>query len=100
MNKQLIDAFLTWKLPKSVAADKCATVIYYDFDRFGTNLLNQKEADELISHLLRTLIGTIGEMTPVFDMLQREEISSGKARDYLHAWLCGDLDLALKHDGR
>lgn len=99
MNKKLVDAFLTWSLPETVVSDNCASVPGYPH-RYGTNLLNQPEAQALIEYLLSELIGTIGDMTPVFTMLQSDKISQEKAREYLDAWVRGELDVALKSDGR
>lgn len=42
----------------------------------------------------------IGDMDPVFRMLQDAEISIGKAREYLCAWTKGELDQALRQDER
>ncbi len=49
---ELVNRFLTWALPKSVCADRCATVYDYPHDRSGTNLLNADEAREMLEHVL------------------------------------------------
>ena len=57
MSKQLldklVDRFLSWPLPDSVCADKCASIQRYPH-RTGTNLLSAVEAGAMIEHLLNT----------------------------------------------
>lgn len=57
----LTNAFLTWKLPESVCADKCASMVGYQYPRSGTNLLSYAEAKAFFEHavecgLLRPLL--------------------------------------------
>ena len=48
----LVDRFLSWPLPKSVAADLCATDANYPHPRCGTNLLTADEARQMLEHVL------------------------------------------------
>jgi len=50
--KALVDRFLAWPLPKSVASDQCVTNPNYEHSRSGTNLLTADEARQMIEHLL------------------------------------------------
>ena len=50
--KALVDRFLRWPLPKSVAADFCVTDPDYQFPRSGTNLLTADEAAQMLEYLL------------------------------------------------
>jgi len=50
--KTLVNRFLAWPLPKSVAADGCATNNAYPFPRSGTNLLNGEEAEAMLRYVL------------------------------------------------
>lgn len=47
----IVNRFLAWPLPETVAADLCATMQGYP-DRTGTNLLTAIEATEMVKHLL------------------------------------------------
>lgn len=48
----LVDRFLSWPLPASVAADPCATDPNYPHPRSGTNLLTATEAREMLRYVL------------------------------------------------
>jgi hypothetical protein len=50
--KTLVNRFLAWPLPATVAADGCATNPNYAFPRSGTNLLNADEAEAMLKHVL------------------------------------------------
>jgi hypothetical protein len=50
--KLLVNRFLSWPLPQTVAADQCATNPAYPFPRSGTNLLNADEAEAMLQHVL------------------------------------------------
>jgi hypothetical protein len=50
--KSLVNRFLAWPLPKTVASDGCVTNADYQFPRSGTNLLSATEATEMIEYLL------------------------------------------------
>ena len=50
--KALVDRFLAWPLPQTVAADARATNSKYPHPRNGTNLLSADEARQMIEHLL------------------------------------------------
>ena len=50
--KTLVDRFLTWPLPKTVAADLCATKPEYPHPRSGTNLLTAAEAEAMLVYVL------------------------------------------------
>ena len=49
---KLVDRFLAWPLPKSVASDGCVTNRDYPHQRIGTNLLTADEAKQMIEYLL------------------------------------------------
>lgn len=49
---EMVDRFLSWKLPTTVAADQCATDSSYPHTRTGTNLLTANEARQMIEHIL------------------------------------------------
>lgn len=55
MNKpmidKLVDRFLAWPLPASVASDPCASMPGRP-DRSGTNLLTAAEAKQMLEHVL------------------------------------------------
>ena len=48
----LVDRFLAWPLPQSVASDLCVTDPNYAFPRRGTSLLTATEATQMIEYLL------------------------------------------------
>lgn len=48
--RRMVDRFLSWPLPATVASDKCACEIGYP-NRIGTNLLNATEAEAMIRHV-------------------------------------------------
>lgn len=48
---RLVDRFLAWPLPESVASDQCATMPGYPY-RCGTNLLTATEARQMIEYVL------------------------------------------------
>lgn len=50
--EEMVDRFLSWKLPESVMADRCACERTGSL-RYGTNLLGADEAREMIRHLHR-----------------------------------------------
>ena len=50
--KALVDRFLTWPLPQTVAADRCATDNTYPHPRSGTNLLTADEAEAMLVYVL------------------------------------------------
>ena len=47
---EMVNRFLTWKLPLSVSADQCATIPNY-VERTGTNLLTAVEARAMLEHV-------------------------------------------------
>jgi hypothetical protein len=49
---KMVDAFLTWPLPKSVCSDGCVTTRNYPGERSGTNLLTADEARQMFEHIL------------------------------------------------
>lgn len=49
----LIDRFLSWPLPQSVASDLCVTHSDYPRPRYGTNLLTADEARQMLEYVLR-----------------------------------------------
>ena len=50
--EEMVNRFLSWKLPKSVLPDACVMDREYPH-RCGTNLLSANEAREMIQHLHR-----------------------------------------------
>jgi hypothetical protein len=58
--KAMVDRFLTWPLPSSVCADKCATDNSYQYPRSGTNLLNAIEAEAMIRHVIGITLPEVG----------------------------------------
>jgi hypothetical protein len=50
--EEMVNRFLSWKLPESVMADQCACERTGSL-RYGTNLLSADEAREMIYHLHR-----------------------------------------------
>lgn len=50
--KELVDRFLTWPLPQSVASDGCATDPTFPHPRSGTNLLTADEAEAMLVYVL------------------------------------------------
>lgn len=78
----------------------CVTSDGWLGDLYDTTQMHQyglRVADSLID---AGFIGRIGELTPVFRMLQDGEISQGKAREYVDAWVLGNLEEALVKDER
>jgi len=59
---RLVDRFLAWPLPASVASDQCATMPGYPH-RCGTNLLTATEARQMIEFLLDETV----HVTPAID---------------------------------
>jgi hypothetical protein len=49
--ERLVERFLSWPLPETVAADRCTTDPSYASPRGGTNLLTAEEARQMIAHL-------------------------------------------------
>lgn len=49
---EMVNRFLSWPLPKSVAADRCATKENYPYPRSGTSLLTATEARKMLEHVL------------------------------------------------
>lgn len=50
--KTLVDRFLAWPLPKTVASDTCVTNPHYSHPRSGTNLLTAEEAQAMLVYVL------------------------------------------------
>lgn len=50
----LVNAFLSWPLPETVASDTCVTVKGQSH-RVGTNLLTANEAKQMFQHIFRTV---------------------------------------------
>jgi len=50
--KTLVDRFLAWPLPKTVAADPCVMNSSYPYPRYGTNLLSATEAEAMLIYVL------------------------------------------------
>lgn len=50
--KAMVDRFLNWELPRSVASDSCATQFGYPHGRTGANLLTSTEAEAMLRHVL------------------------------------------------
>lgn len=50
------EAFCAAPLPKTVAADLCATDASYPHARYGTNLLSVAEAQQMLSPLVLALV--------------------------------------------
>ena len=57
---ELVNRFLSWKLPNSVCSDGCVTIANYKaatgFERTGTNLLTANEAKQMLEYLLADYI--------------------------------------------
>jgi hypothetical protein len=69
----------------------------------GTKLQVQLHPDrdgEFIEYRRPDVALQIGDLDPVLRLVQDEEISIGKARDYIDAWMQGRLEEALTKDGR
>ena len=49
---RMVDKFLMWPLPASLASDECATIPGYN-GRIGTNLMTATEAKQMIEYLLK-----------------------------------------------
>jgi len=49
---EMVNRFLSWRLPDSVCADGCAVAINYPHPRYGTNLLTADEARQMLQHVL------------------------------------------------
>ena len=47
-----VDRFLRWPLPQSVCSDLCVTDAKYPHQRFGTGLLDAKEARAMLEFVL------------------------------------------------
>lgn len=67
----LVDRFLTWPLPESVCADRCASEPNVPAGigvpvprRTGTNLLNAEEARQMIEYLLASDLHPVSGCTP------------------------------------
>ena len=52
----LVNRFLIWPLPQTVASDLCVTDSTYQFPRSGTNLLNAVEAEAMLRYVLAALL--------------------------------------------
>lgn len=57
--KEMVDRFLSWKLPKTVCPDAATTDPLYPYDLHGTNLLTADEARQMIEHLLADADGEL-----------------------------------------
>lgn len=75
--KKLTDAFLCWRLPKSVCADGCTTRTDWPHDRYGTNLLTAPEAEQMIREVVLPLIAkqpdvetALAALKPVVEYVQ------------------------------
>jgi hypothetical protein len=49
---EMVDRFLRWPLPQSVASDMCVTNSDYPHGRWGTNLLTEGEARQMLEFVL------------------------------------------------
>lgn len=56
MLDKMTNAFLCWKLPKSVCSDLCVTMPNYQHDRYGTSLMNVYEAKQMFREVVLPLI--------------------------------------------
>jgi hypothetical protein len=76
--EQLVDRFLAWPLPKSVASDPCVTDRDYPHQRVGTNLLTADEARQMIEYLLTTQPAAVPEerLRALLEGLECEEIEN------------------------
>ena len=52
----LVNRFLIWQIPQTVASDLCVTDSTYQFPRSGTNLLNAVEAEAMLRYVLAALL--------------------------------------------
>lgn len=50
--KALVNRFLAWPLPKTLASDGCATNNKYPYPRSGTNLMSGEEAEAMFRYVL------------------------------------------------
>lgn len=48
----LVDRFLQWKLPTTVCSDGCVVMPDYQHPRFGTSLLTESEAKQMLEYVL------------------------------------------------
>lgn len=69
---KLTDAFLQWRLPKSVCADGCTTTTEWPHPRYGTNLLTAVEAEQMIREVVLPIVKmeTEKSLKPVIDYVQ------------------------------
>lgn len=64
---RLVDRFLAWPLPESVASDQCATMPGYPH-RSGTNLLTADEARQMFEYVLAEAeAGVLVHVTPAIN---------------------------------
>ena len=66
---EMVNRFLTWPLPASVAVDECAMAADFPYPRSGTCLLTAIEARAMLEYVLRD------------EHLDRAEIVTGRHRD-------------------
>lgn len=55
----LVDRFLAWQLPETVASDACVTNRDYPHPRYGTSLLTAIEARQMFEHALAAPLPTV-----------------------------------------
>lgn len=53
---KIVNKFLAWELPRSVASDACVNYADYHGPRYGTNLLTADEASKMVKHLFSELL--------------------------------------------
>jgi hypothetical protein len=52
VTEDMVDRFLRWPVPKSVCSDTCVSDNDYKFPRYGTNLLTENEARQMLEYVL------------------------------------------------
>jgi len=85
---KLVDRFLTWRLPESVASDLCV-VTPSKKSRCGTNLLTAIEAKQMLEHIFEN---EVEENNPSgFAIEYALETEDGL--EFLRLWNEGEFDL-------
>jgi hypothetical protein len=96
--KAMVHRFLTWPLPSSVCADKCATDNSYQYPRSGTNLLNAIEAEAMIRHVIGITLPEVGVDERAMENALR--YIDGQLTEYLELMPADETSIKLRDCAR